>query len=125
MTTTIDLEAGIREMYRRLDATDPSLFEELFALDAALIFNGDVVATGQGGILAFIRERESHFARVTHHLEKLAVDPDRRTAVAEIAVNFTPCGSDTVTVPGCGILDYREDRIAEWRIYIDSQAVPT
>ncbi len=121
---TIDLEAGIRDMYRRLDAGDGDLFGELFAPDGSLTFNGTVVATGPQSILAFIRDRESGFARVTHDLERVAVDDGRQTAVAEIRVNFTLHGGDLVPVEGCGILEYRDDRIAGWRIYIDTRSLP-
>jgi hypothetical protein len=117
-----ELEAGLRTMYERIDATDPAVFADLFAADGALVFNGGVVARTPAEILAFIRAREAEFARIVHHIDTVFSDPVARIAAAEIRVEFTGHDGTVNPLHGIGIVDYAGDRIAAWRIYVDTGA---
>ena len=117
---TTDLDSAVRAYYADLDANDPGAFERHLATDAVFAFNDVDPVTGVQQISDFVGAWKGNFRSVTHELSAVTVDLERERVGVEIVVTYVfPDGHD-VTVKGCSFLDFSDNRITGWRVYVDT-----
>jgi ketosteroid isomerase-like protein len=118
--TTFDYETAATDFYRELDANDQGVFQRRLAPDAVFTFNDVDPVVGNDAIGRFIGDWKSNFKSLTHEIHQIIVDPLKRTAGIEVTVTYAFPDGKVVNLQGCSFLDFADERITGYRVYVDT-----
>jgi limonene-1,2-epoxide hydrolase len=120
MTQTSDLEFAARTFYLELDDNDPEIFQRRLTANASFTFNAIDPITGVDAIGTFVSDWKANFDALLHDVDKMTIDATTNTVAVELAARYIFHDSRQVDLKGCAFLEFGDDAIVSWRVYVDT-----
>jgi limonene-1,2-epoxide hydrolase len=120
MTQTSDLESAARTFYLELDDNDPEVFQRRLASNAWFTFNAIEPVTGVDAIGTFVSGWKVTFDALLHDVDKMTIDATTNTVAVELAARYVFRDGRQVDLKGCAFLEFVNDAIVSWRVYVDT-----
>jgi ketosteroid isomerase-like protein len=121
--STFDYKTAAVSFYSDMDADDPEVFERWLAPTAVFAFNDVKPVVGRGQIASFIGDWKSNFKSIAHEIDNVTVDASKQAAGIEVRVSYAFLDGRVVILKGCSFLDFDEERITGYRVYIDTSSL--
>lgn len=118
--STLDYSAAAATFYSELDANAANVFEDRLTSDAVFVFNDYDAVSGRDSIATFIVDWKANFQSVTHQIIQTTVDLVKNTVGVEVIVSYAFEDGKVVDIKGCSFLDFVDDRISGYRVYVDT-----
>ena len=115
-----DLRRRVARFYRDIDSNDREAFSRWLTGDAVFVFNDTDPATGPAAIDDFVSTWKAGFTSVTHQIVATVVDGENACVAVELIVRYAFHSGREVTLRGCSFLDFADDLISGWRVYLDT-----
>jgi ketosteroid isomerase-like protein len=119
-TQTTDLVGRVSDFYSRLDANDEHVLDEFLVDDASIVFNDNPPVEGRDQVRSFVQAWKDGFASVTHDIFMSTCDATASRVAVEIVVNYAFKDGGTIDVKGMSVMQFRDQLIEQWRVYVDT-----
>ena len=117
MSQATAADSDIGGLFRAIDARDGTAFVGFLTDDAVFRFGSAPPVQGRAAVRAAVEGFFGTIAGLSHVVHKSLRKGD--TLVCEGEVTYTRHDGSTITIPFADVFEYRGDRIAEYKIYID------
>lgn len=117
MSSEIAADGDIGGLFAAIDSQDGAAFVAFLTDDAVFRFGSSPPVQGRDAVQAAVEGFFGSIAGLSHAIHKTLRDGN--TLVCEGEVTYTRHDGSTIAIPFADVFEYRGDRIAEYKIYID------
>lgn len=117
MSSDSAADTDIGGLFAAIDAQDGAAFVGFLTDDAVFRFGSAPAVQGRAAVQTAVEGFFGTIAGLSHAIDKTIRDDD--TLVCEGVVTYTRRDGSTIAVPFVDVFEYRDDLIAEYKIYID------
>lgn len=100
-------------------ARDAKLFVERLTEDASFQIGGQPPVYGRAAIEMMLVAMFTKFAAIEHELVRVVEADDAGVLVYEAIVHYTSAPGEVTSVPYANVLDFDDDQVRKYRIYLD------
>jgi ketosteroid isomerase-like protein len=117
-------EAVIRSLFAAVDRRDGDAVLDLLADDVVLVFGNNDPIQGKAQFAEAQRNFGSLIGGLRHEIQDIwhAVE-DARVVIASMTVHYTRLDGTGVSLPCCNVFRLSEDRVVDYRVYMDINPV--
>jgi ketosteroid isomerase-like protein len=117
-------ERTVRDLFEALDAGDTSRALDLMTEDVGFRFGSAEPTVGRAAIAANATAMAGTVASLSHELLAVwTVEKPEPAVLCEMAVTYQRQDGSSVTLPCLNVFRLRNERIADYRIYMDVHPV--
>jgi ketosteroid isomerase-like protein len=111
------LKQRIEEMFKRVDAMDVEGYLRHVTDDIRFRFGSAPEVSGKAAVRDTVGQFFSSIGGIKHALT--GVWESGETAIVRLEVEYTRKDGSKITLPCANIFEFRDERIADYRVYMD------
>jgi uncharacterized protein (TIGR02246 family) len=119
----LDHQKLVKSVFSAVDAMNPKAFAELLTADGVFAFGNMPPARGRTDVASATRQFFNSISGIKHEI--VGVWNENDTVIVQLMVSYTRRDGKVVELPCANIWKLQQDKIADYRIFMDVNPVFT